>query len=88
MVLCVVKFWRNQQLIISRDCHPHLNLYYLGAQTMKVLNRSGGSMDFIDIYGEIKASEKISIKLFILVLDWLHMLELIKSENGIVQRCS
>lgn len=75
-------------MIVSKDSHPHNQLYYLGAQVLKVLNSCGGVMDFFELYAGLKEQEKISIKLFILVLDWLFLLELIQSEKGVVKSCS
>ncbi|PAX98972.1 hypothetical protein CKO50_23515 [Pseudoalteromonas sp. HM-SA03] len=75
-------------MIISKDNHPHSQVYYLGAQVLKALKNGGGTMDFIDMYKEIKEQEKISIKLFILVLDWLFILDLIRSEQGVIHKCS
>ena len=75
-------------MIANQDNHPQRQLYYLGAKTLEILRDKGGSVDFFDIYQELKVKEDISIRLFILTVDWLYLLGTIKSHKGIIEQCS
>mgnify|MGYP000396486835 FL=1 len=75
-------------MIVNQDNHPQRQLYYLGAKALEVLNIKGGSVDFFDIYQELKIKEDISIRLFVLTIDWLYLLGAIKSDKGLIERCS
>ncbi len=75
-------------MILNQDNHPQRQLYYLGAKALEVLQSNGGAGDFFDIYQELRQKEDISIKLFVLTLDWLYLLGAIKSNKGIIEQCS
>jgi len=75
-------------VIVNQDNHPQRQLYYLGAKTLETLNSKGGAVDFFDIYQEIKIKEDISIRLFVLTIDWLFLLGAITSDKGLIERCS
>ncbi|MFB0981080.1 MAG: hypothetical protein QMC62_09210 [Alteromonadaceae bacterium] len=75
-------------MIVNQDTHPQRQVYYLGAKALEVLQASGGVGDFLDIYQALRQQENISIKLFILTLDWLYLLGAIKSNKGIIEQCS
>lgn len=75
-------------MIVSQDNHPQRQLYYLGAKTLGMLRRKGGTSDFFEAYQELKNAEDISIMLFILTLDWLYLLGVVKAEKGWITQCS
>jgi len=75
-------------VIVNQDNHPQRQLYYLGAKALEILNTKGGSGDFFDIYLELKIKENISIKLFVLTVDWLYLLGAVTSNKGLIERCS
>jgi len=75
-------------VIVNQDNHPQRQLYYLGAKALEILNTKGGAVDFFDIYQELKIKEDISIRLFVLTVDWLFLLGAITSDKGLIQRCS
>ena len=76
-------------MIVSKDIHPERDVYYLGAQVIKILsNKKSDVYNFLDIYEELNSSESISINLFVLVLDWLYLSEVISGvENGRITKC-
>jgi hypothetical protein len=76
-------------MIVSKSTHPERDLYYLGAKTIEVLNSSPKEeWDYFDLFLEIKQTEKISINLYSLVLDWLFILSVIQqSKNGGIKKC-
>jgi len=75
-------------VIVNQDNHPQRQLYYLGAKALEILNAKGGAVDFFDIYQELKIKEDISIRLFLLTVDWLYFIGAIKSDKGLIERCS
>lgn len=75
-------------MIVNQDNHPQRQLYYLGAKALEILNSKGGVIDFFDIYQELKLKEDISIRLFVLTVDWLYLLGVITSDKGLIKRCS
>ena len=75
-------------MIVSKDINPENDIYYLGAQLIAILDSySINKIDFFDIYSKMKKECKISVNLFSLVLDWLFLLGIVKSENQFVIKC-
>jgi hypothetical protein len=76
-------------MIISKSIHPERDLYFLGAKTIEVMSSSDKEeWDCFDLFADLKQKQKISINLFLLVLDWLFILQVIqKSANGRIRKC-
>ncbi len=75
-------------MIIGKDIHPEKKIYYLGALVLKTLKKSSKKkFDFFKVYQEVNESEKVSIKLFTLTLDWLFLLGAIESNKGHIEKC-
>ena len=75
-------------MIISKDINPENDIYYLGSELIAVLDTySIEKIDFFDVYSRMKEKFEISINLFSLVLDWLFLLGIVKSENRFVVKC-
>lgn len=76
-------------MIVSKDISPERDFYYLGAKTIKILSSNkDNKMDFFKVYSELNRSEKISINLFVLTLDWLYLIGAIeKSKRGSIVKC-
>ena len=77
-----------KKMIISKDINPQRDLYYLGAKVIEILSSSNDSkFDFFSVYEILKTSEKISVHLFILTLDWLFINGIIdEPEQGSLRR--
>ncbi len=75
-------------MIVNQDNHPQRQLYYLGGKALEILNAKGEAVDFFDIYQELKITEDISIRLFILTVDWLYLVGAVTSDEGLIERCS
>lgn len=75
-------------MIINQDNNPQRQLYYLGAKALEILNAKGGSVDFFEVYEQLKIEHNISIRLYVLTVDWLYLLGAIKSDRGLIERCS
>ncbi len=75
-------------MIVSKDINPENDIYYLGSELISVLDTySAEKIDFFDVYSRMKERFEISINLFSLVLDWLFLLGIVKSENRFVVKC-
>ena len=76
-------------MIISKDINPERDFYYLGAKVIEIiLNIEDNEVVFFDLFEKINLSEKISVNLFTLTLDWLFLIGAItKSENGDIAVC-
>ena len=76
-------------MIISKDTHPERDLYYLGARVIEILvGTEKYEMSFWEILEKMKHTERISVNLFMLTLDWLFIIGAItKSEEGGIKKC-
>ncbi len=75
-------------MIKSRDIHPKRNIYYLGAILLDIIkSEDTQNFDYIVLFEKFCEVEKISINMFILVLDWLFLLGLITCEKNKVKKC-
>jgi hypothetical protein len=76
-------------MIVSKDTNPEKDVYYLGAKVIELLDSSKDKkVDFFEIYQRLHNSEKISIGLYTLTLDWLFIIGVIeKIEKGKIEKC-
>ncbi len=66
-------------MLASTEINPKNSLYYIGAQMIEVLRQGTDSeMDMLELYARMNSKRKISMKLFILALDWLYLIDAIK----------
>ncbi|MBF0452514.1 MAG: hypothetical protein HQK75_17560 [Candidatus Magnetomorum sp.] len=75
-------------MIIGKDIHPERKIYYIGALIIEILKKvPDTTFDFFDIYQKLNKSEKVTIKLFTLTLDWLFLLGAISRDKGNIKKC-
>ena len=76
-------------MILSNDIKPDRDLYFLGSKVIEVLVDSDEKMvDYFDLFQKINSELEISLNLYILVLDWLFIIGVIKNaENGLIEKC-
>ena len=76
-------------MIISKDINPERDFYYLGAKVIEVISSTESKkVNFFDVFEQLNTSERISINLFTLTLDWLYLIGAInKSEKGNIVKC-
>jgi hypothetical protein len=76
-------------MIVSKDINPERDVYYLGAKIIEVIDASeGNKVDFFEVFERVNATEKISINLYALTLDWLFLIGIItKTEKGSIEKC-
>jgi len=76
-------------MIISKNTHPERDLYYLGAKIIEVLDSfRQEEWNCFDLFLQVNQTEKISINLYALALDWLFILNVIRQDkNGGIKKC-
>lgn len=75
-------------MIVSKDINPERDVYYLGAKVIEAISNYSQEVDFFDLYKVINSSEGISMNLYALTLDWLHIMGAIEnSESGNIRKC-
>lgn len=75
-------------MILNNNTTPKREIYYLGSLTIEVLNTKAGSIDLFELFLEVNSREEMTMNLFLLVLDWLYLIEIIKHEDGVIKLCS
>lgn len=76
-------------MIVSKDINPERDFYFLGAKIIELINpNESNEINFFDIFEKINSTEKLSINLFTLTLDWLFLIGAIDiSKNGNLKKC-
>jgi hypothetical protein len=76
-------------MIISKNIHPERDLYYLGGKVIEILASSKNvKYDYFDLYMQVNNLQAVNLGLYMLVLDWLFLLGVIKnSDNGCIEKC-
>lgn len=76
-------------MLLPRDTKPEKTAYFNGALIIKALeSRAPVTVDFFELFGEIKRDHGISLQAFIYALDWLFLLGSIKlAGNGEIEKC-
>jgi hypothetical protein len=76
-------------MIVNKNTNPERDLYYLGGKVIEVLNSfTKNEIDYFDLFISVNKSNKVSLNLYTLVLDWLFILGVIKKGNkGLIIKC-
>ena len=76
-------------MIVNKNTNPERDLYYLGGKVIEVLNSyTKNEIDYFDLFISVNKSNKVSLNLYSLVLDWLFILGVIKKGNkGLIIKC-
>ncbi len=76
-------------MIINKNINPERDLYYLGGKVIEVLNLfNQNEVDYFELFLSVSKSNKVSLNLYSLVLDWLFILGVIKKGNkGLIIKC-
>jgi hypothetical protein len=76
-------------MIVNKNTNPERDLYYLGGKVIEVLNSfATNEIDYFDLFLSVNKSNKVSLNLYSLVLDWLFILGVIKKGNkGLIIKC-
>lgn len=76
-------------MIINKNINPERDLYYLGGKVIEGLNLfNQNEVDYFELFISVNKSNKVSLNLYSLVLDWLFILGIIKKGNkGLIIKC-
>ena len=76
-------------MIMSSDTTPEKNLYFIGAEVLRILRtREAEKYDMKELFEIVIETTPISFSLFMYSLDWLFILNLIASDNeGNILKC-
>ncbi len=76
-------------MIVNKNINPERDLYYLGGKVIEQLHLSTiNEVDYFDLFISLNKSNKISLNLYSLVLDWLFILGVVKKgKKGVIIKC-
>lgn len=76
-------------MIINKNINPERDLYYLGGKVIEALNNlKQKQIDYFELFLLINKTNKISLNLYSLALDWLYILGVIKKgDKGVIEKC-
>lgn len=76
-------------MILSKDINPEKSIYYIGSLVIDSLNYWDDTLiDFFELYKAVNQKKTVTMQLFVLSIDWLFLLGLIKPEqHGKIEKC-
>lgn len=74
-------------MLLPDNIHPENTIYYNSSFILKSL-KGKKDFDFIDLYKQTIAIRSMSFNTYILCLDWLYLINLVKLESGKINLCS
>ena len=75
--------------MIITERNPQKSLYFLGGKLLEILKTENLKYTLFDLYDYFKKYQNIEFKKFILILDWLYLINSIKITNdGYIIKCS
>lgn len=75
-------------MLLPDNIHPDNSIYYNGAFVIESLKK-GTSYSMLDLYQHVKAKRIMSFSIFILCLDWLYLIEVVRiNSKGEIELCS
>lgn len=75
-------------MLIPDHIHPESTVYFNGAVVLKVI-QTRSRQPILDLYLTAEQEHPMSLPMFVLSLDWLFLLNLVRiNEQGEVELCS
>lgn len=75
-------------VLVPDNIHPEQTIYFNGAFVLKAIIENS-VMDMLDLYIQTNSKREMSMPVFVLCLDWLFLLDLVKlNDQGEVELCS
>ncbi|WP_373285333.1 ABC-three component system middle component 6 [Hymenobacter qilianensis] len=76
-------------MLLPKDTNPKNSIYFYGAIVCNKLEEvKEGEIDFLDLFTKSREESEISLQSFVLTLDWLFILGLIKLDKfGLIKKC-
>ena len=74
-------------MLLPDNVQPELSIYYNGSLVLKKLKKKDNQL-IINLYQIIKVEQEMSFPVFVLILDWLYLIDAAKiNEMGYVKLC-
>lgn len=75
-------------MLLPDNIRPEFSVYYNGALILKEL-KSNSRLNILDLYVKVKiCNEMMSFSIFLLSLDWLYLIQMVKvNDIGEVEIC-
>lgn len=90
MHLLDVKFLKTRtvtSLLLPDNIHPENSIYYNSAFVIESLKK-GAKHQIVDLYQEVKFKKSMSLSIFVLCLDWLFLVDVVRlNANGEIELC-
>lgn len=74
-------------MLLPDNIHPENSIYYNSVFILELL-QTDSSIDFLNLYNEIKDKSKMTFPTYVLCLDWLYLIDIAILKNGKVELCS
>lgn len=75
--------------MIITERNPQKSLYFLGAKLLELLKKENLKYTLIELYEHFREYHNIEFKKFILILDWLYIIDSVKiTKDGFIIKCS
>ena len=75
-------------MILSKDINPKHSLYFTGSLIIdRLLTSENKNFDFLELYHNLQNNQKITMNIFTLSLDWLFLNDVIRINNGKIEKC-
>lgn len=75
--------------MIITEKFPQKSLYFLGAKLLENLTNDNIKFTLLGLYESFSKQNKIEFKKFVLILDWLFLIDSIKiTKDGFIIKCS
>ncbi len=75
--------------MIITEKFPQKSLYFLGAKLLEYITKENIKFTLLELYESFSKQYKIEFKRFVLILDWLFLIDSIKTtEDGFIIKCS
>lgn len=74
-------------MLLPDNIHPELSIYYNGSYVLEELKKMD-NQTIMDLYQNVKVKNEMSFPTFMLCLDWLYLIEVVKmNERGYIHLC-
>ncbi len=74
-------------MLLPDNIHPEQSIYFNGAFVLQTL-REQRVMDLLDLYLSTQKQREMTMPVFVLCLDWLYLLNLVRlNKQGSVELC-
>lgn len=74
-------------MLLPDNIHPENSIYFNGAIVLQALQKKS-TLDFLELYQNVKEIREMSFSTYVLCLDWLYLINVAELKQGKVNLCS